>query len=403
MAYELRPIVLEEFEEWTYAMERGFAEDPASNLTLHHPVTGAAPWVELDRSVVALDGDEMVGTSHSYTFDMAVPGGSLPIGAISHVCVQPTHRRRGIMTSMMRLQLTDFYERGEPLSGLNSSETIIYGRYGYNVGAFREDWSIDRQYTAFNDSSEPAGYTAFVTAEEADELFPGVFKRATAGRPGAVARSSAEWGRIKADPPETRRSASEYFRVAYYEGDRLDGYVIYRVRGGELLVHELMSVSDAAYSALWRFCFNMDLRTTTIAQKRPLDDPMPWMLADPRRLRRTVLDSFWLRLVNARAALAGRTYSTEDRLTIQLRDTFCPWNEGRLSLEGGPGGTRCCTTTRSPDIGTSAKEMGSTFLGTVPFTVLARAGLAEEYTPGALERADAMFSHSVAPWCPYNW
>ena len=51
----------------------------------------------------------------------------------------------------------------------------------------------------------------------------------------------------------------------------------------------------------------------------------------------------------------------------------------------------------------SVTELGSTYLGAVCFTVLARAGLVEEYSEGALERADLMFAHDLQPWCPYNW
>ena len=381
----------------------GFGNDAGSNLTLYHPITGATPWVELDRSLTVFDGQEMVGTSHSYTFDMAVPGGSLPMGAISHVCVQPTHRRRGILTAMMQHQLADFHERGEPLSGLNASETIIYGRYGYGVGSFREDWTIDRQYTAFTNSAEPLGHTSFVQPDQVMDLFPPVYERATKGRPGVVMRSRAGWGGIVADLPGSRQSASKYFHVAYHQDDRIDGYVIYRVTGETLLVHELMAVTDQAYSALWRFCFGVDLRTTTVAKKRPVDDPLPWMLADPRRLRRTIQDSLWLRLVDARASLAGRLYGTNDRLVLELTDPFCPWNEGRLTLEGGPEGAQCTPTNEPPDIAMSVTDLGSAYLGTVRFTVLARAGLAEELSQGALQRADAMFSHTLAPWCPYNW
>ena len=404
MSIELRPITVDEYEEWMGAMRRGFGGDPGINLTLHHPVTGAAPWTEFDRSVVAIDGSEMVGTSHSYKLTIAVPGGDrLPLGGISHVCVQPTHTRRGILTSMMRMQLRDFHEWGEPLSALNASETIIYGRYGYSTACFREDWEIDRQYTAFTDSAEPRGHTEFIPSEKVGELFPEVFDRAMAGRPGVVTRTRAEWGLYVADPPQSRRGASAYFNVAYIRDGRIDGYAIYRVQGETLTVKELITATDEAYSALWRFCFSVDLRTKTIAEKRPLDDPMPWMLADPRRLRRKVQDNFWLRLVDARAALEGRTYRTEGSLVFEFTDRVCPWNEGRFKLEAGPDGARCTPTTESPDIVMSAKEMGSTYLGAIRFSTLARAGLVEEHSEGALERAGMMFSHELLPWAPSAW
>ena len=404
MSIELRPITVDEYEEWMGAMRRGFGGDPGINLTLHHPVTGAAPWTEFDRSVAAIDGSEMVGTSHSYKLTIAVPGGDrLPLGGISHVCVQPTHTRRGIMTSMMRMQLRDFHEWGEPLSALNASETIIYGRYGYSTACFREDWEIDRQYTAFTDSAEPRGHTEFIPSEKVGDLFPEVFDRAMAGRPGVVTRTRAEWGLYVADPEQSRRGMSKYFNVAYIRDGRMDGYAIYRVQGETLKVFELISATDEAYSALWRFCFSVDLRTKFIADKRPLDDPMPWMLADPRRLRRKVQDNYWLRLVDARAALEGRTYRTEGSLVFEFTDSVCPWNEGRLKLEAGPDGARCTPTTETPDIGMSVKEMGSTYLGAIRYSTLARAGLVEEYSEGALGRADMMFSDELLPWAPSAW
>ena len=403
MAYEMRPIVADEFEEWIEAMERGFGDHDELNQTLHHPATGDAPWVELGRSVAVFDGQEIVGTSHSYTFEMTVPGGSLPIAGVSHVCVQPTHRRRGILTSMMGMQLADFHERGEPLSGLNTSETVIYGRYGYSVGSFREDWTIERQHTDFSDSAEPTGLVEFIPTEEVGNILPEVFARTTINRPGVVARSSAEWARIVADPPQSRGSASRFFCVAYYSDNTIDGYAIYRNMGNTLTVHELLALTEEAYSALWRFCFSVDLRTRTVARKRPVDDPLPHMLTDPRRLQRTVQDGFWLRLVDVKAALEGRQYRMDGRIVFEFTDPFCPWNEGRIRLEGGSGGARCTPTTESPDIGMSVTTMGSTYLGTVRFSDLARAGLAEEYSQGAIERADLMFSHQLKPWCPYTW
>ena len=47
----------------------------------------------------------------------------------------------------------------------------------------------------------------------------------------------------------------------------------------------------------------------TEAIKRPLDDPLPWMLADPRRLQRATRDGVWLRVVDAAAALEQRRYA----------------------------------------------------------------------------------------------
>ena len=161
-----------------------------------------------------------------------------------------------------------------------------------------------------------------------------------------------------------------------------------------------MPATREAHAALWRYCFGIDLMHTTHATKRPLDDPLPWMLADPRRLRQSVRDDLWLRLVDVREALARRTYSSEGRLVVEIRDAFCPWNEGRYSLHGGPDGAECKPTSSEPDLVLSAGDLAAGYLGAISFTNLSIAGRAEERRKGALEVADAMFRSSQAPWWP---
>ena len=69
----------------------------------------------------ALDGDVPVGTAGTYDIRMRVPGGELPIAGVTLVGVHASHRRRGILTQMMRRQLDDAYERGEPIAVLWAS------------------------------------------------------------------------------------------------------------------------------------------------------------------------------------------------------------------------------------------------------------------------------------------
>ena len=127
------------------------------------------------------------------------------------------------------------------------------------------------------------------------------------------------------------------------------------------------------------------------------------MLSDPRRLRRTVQDNFWLRLVDVQAALSGRKYGSDGEIVFELTDRFCEWNQGRYRLEAASDGARCVPTAQSADIAMTVASLASTYLGAVPFTTLARAGLAEERSPGALQRADEIFSHHLQAWSPYNW
>jgi predicted acetyltransferase len=130
-----------------------------------------------------------------------------------------------------------------------------------------------------------------------------------------------------------------------------------------------------------------------------MDETLPWLLVDPRRLRRSPRDSLWLRLLDVAAALAGRRYSSPGRLVIGVRDDFCPWVTGAYTLDGGPDGAACERTTRSPDVELSAATLGALYLGTHRFQNLARAGLVSG-SAEALRRADAMFQWDPLPFCP---
>src|SRR4029453_2565380 len=61
----------------------------------------------LDRFYVAYDDGVPVGTAGDYPFIMTVPGGELATAGVTWVGVLPSHRRRGILTQMMRGELGD--------------------------------------------------------------------------------------------------------------------------------------------------------------------------------------------------------------------------------------------------------------------------------------------------------
>ncbi|MEO6398566.1 MAG: sterol carrier protein domain-containing protein, partial [Tepidiformaceae bacterium] len=193
--------------------------------------------------------------------------------------------------------------------------------------------------------------------------------------------------------------------VQYEEDGAILGYVMYRTRAhdtlgvpdGTVAVTELLAETDAAYSALWQFVFGIDLIATIEAPYRRVNEPLGWMLTDPRHLHRAVYDTLWLRLVELPAALAGRCYLSEGSLVISVSDQFCPWNNGSYLLEGGPSGATCTPTTRTADVELNANDLGAAYLGGVRFETLARANRVTG-SAQALRLADRMFQWDCLPW-----
>ena len=104
------------------------------------------------------------------------------------VGVLPTHRRRGILDRMMRAQLADVRERGEPIAALWASEETIYGRFGYGLAS--QDVMIRRtRVDAALQSDLPPrmGTTRLVGHDEALACLPAHLRP----RPAPISRVSS--------------------------------------------------------------------------------------------------------------------------------------------------------------------------------------------------------------------
>lgn len=363
---------------------------------------------EVERSLAAFDGAEIVGTAGAFSFRLSAPGAVLPAAGVTQVGVKPTHRRRGVNTALMRRQLDDVHSRDEPVAILYASEAGIYGRFGYGLASFMCSVDIETSRAGFVRGYRPTGRVRLLERAAALEAMRRVYDGLWTRTPGMIERSPEWWEYVFADTEHRREGASPaVFAVHESEGEP-DAYAAYRVKHdwpegfpmSTLSIEELIAATPQAYADMWRYCFDIDLMHRVRAWNQPIDDPLLYLLAEPRRLRFTVRDGLFARLVDVPPALAGRRYAASDRITIEVRDDFCPWNDGRYDLEGGPDGAECGPTTRSADLVLSATDLGAAYLGGAGFPTLARAGRVVEETPGALRRADAMFRSDPAPWCP---
>ncbi len=359
-------------------------------------------WSRIGQSMAAFDGPDPVGFTECYPLEMTVPGGRVTVASIGAVTVLPTHRRRGLLTEMMKRQLTAAHERGLPISALGSSEAPIYGRFGYGIASEHEDWKIDRGRTDFRQENTWTGSLKMVKSEHAREVFPEVYRKVASSRSGVIQPPKPWWDNLLGDPSELKPGLPGQGSKFYVEfmGNRVEGYAVYRIKDRVVTVWQLVACSDAATAALWRYLFGIDLIKTIEVWARPVDDPLVWMLHDARALKRKPYDCTWLRLVDVPKALSSRTYAREDEIIFEVRDEFCPWNDGTFELAGGPSGASCKRTTKSPDITLAVDDLAVPYLGGFPFTPLAHAGRVVERAPGALSRADAMFATALKPWSP---
>ncbi|CAM5540392.1 UPF0256 protein [Streptomyces pilosus] len=406
---ELRVLKPEEWDKLYANLIRAFGGTPEAEeeRELWRALT------EYDRFLGAWEGGECVASAGAFRFRLTVPGGaSVAAAGVTMVSVAATHRRRGVLTSMMRRQLDDVRSWGEPLAVLTASEPAIYGRFGYGAATFQADAEIDTRRAGL---SVPPGTDdvrlRYVDPADALDACEAVYARLVPGRPGMVARGPG-WERLGVLDPESDRGGASPLQCVVAERDgRTVGYARFRVKpswgpggpDGEVLLSALEALDAAAGAALWRFLFDIDLTSTLVARGRPVDESWQYLVSDIRRGRPTLKDALYVRLVDVGAALAARTYRAPVDVVLEVEDAFCPWNTGRWRLSGDAKGASCERTEDAADLALSVRELGAAYLGGVGLTALASAGRVRELRDGALAEASLAFGSDPAPWLPHGF
>ncbi|WP_193776253.1 GNAT family N-acetyltransferase [Streptomyces sp. E2N166] len=406
---ELRVLRQDEWDKWYGTLVRAFSGVPesAEELALFNSLT------EVDRSLGVWEGDDCVGTAGAFSFRMTVPGGAeVAAAGVTMVSVAATHRRRGVLTSMMRRQLDDVRSWGEPLAVLTASEPAIYGRFGYGAATFQINAEIDtnRVRLSVPDGTDDVRLRYAAPADVLDAC-EAVYARLVPGRPGMLARRPG-WERLGLlDPESGREGASPLQCVVARRDGEVTGYARFRVRpawgnegpAGTVVVEDLAGVDPATDAALWRFLFDIDLTSVLTARGRPVDEAWQHQVSDIRRCRPVLRDALYVRLVDVGAALTARTYQTPVDVVFEVEDAFCPWNAGRWRLTGDAKGASCERTSDAADLALTVRELGAAYLGGVSLVSLGAAGRVREVRRGALAEASAGFGSDVAPWLPHGF
>ncbi len=362
------------------------------------------PVLDLTRYRVVLDASSIVGVAGSFAMDMSLPGGaSIPVGGVTWVSVAATHRRQGLLRRLLAAIHTDIDDRDEPLAVLGASEGGIYGRFGYGVAALMRRVSIEKRAAQFRDDVHlTPGSVRFMEPDEAKSHVPAMWERVRRNRSGEMARDTTWWEMVFADQAKEEGGFAPAFRLRHD-----DGYATFQIKhdwnegqpGHQLSVVEFMAATDEAHAALWHTILGVDLVGTVTSRRAvAVDDALPYLLTDPRTVRTVGLDdNLWVRPQRPAALLGARTYGSEDRLTVELLPDEDAPAAVRYEVEGGSDGASAKRVRRRPDLVLNRAGLGAISLGGVRPSVLARAGLITEATPGALRRADTFFSTDRAP------
>jgi predicted acetyltransferase len=361
--------------------------------------------LEPGRTVGAFAGRQLVGTADAVTSGLTLPGGAI-VGhaAVSHIGVLPSFTRKGIATALMDHQLRDIAARGEVVATLRASEATIYGRYGYAVASSSQTLEVQTARAALRPGVGGAGPVRLLDAAQTWDVLPRVYAENRPSRPGTIDRPEVWWQGLRMRSESS--SGPSYVAVCGEPGSE-SGFTRYRPVDTEkwfisdqrtIAVEDFFAPTTDAYLGLLRFLLGLDLVDRVVFWMLPVDDPLPWLLVDRRATKVTAVhDETWLRVVDARQALAARRYGGDGEVTVAVNDPLLQANSASftVSRDGAE------PTDRRAHLHVGIEGLGAVLLGGATWRSLAAAGLARAEDPAALAMADQLFATREAPYAGF--
>ena len=404
MALEVRPIEPEELERFGRVNLTAFGEkwDAWHRSWFEQRVIPA-------NTMAAYDDGALVGSSMMFEVEVGIPGGRERAAGVTAVGVLPTHRRRGIMRSMLDRLLAEANRRGYSLAVLWASEGGIYSRFGFGPAA--QGLRVELEHPKARLLPFPAsGTMRLITHDDARRAFPAVHAELVDRCPAMIARDDAAWdfALSEEDPHVTREEGPMFFLVHEDEG-RPDGYLVYRIRNkwsargpeNTLVILEMVGHSGLVTRDLWRYCTEVDLVRRIEASGRglrPTDDPIPWLAADPQALLASRATTLWADVLDVRKFLERRRYRVDGQLSLEVRgDSPATTTTLRLSVDHGRG--HCQPAEGPADLSFGRDDLGAISLGQECIPQLVLAGRARARSDAVARLANGIFGWSPAPWC----
>jgi predicted acetyltransferase len=404
----VNPVPVEEAHAWLTQVVSTLLGDPYGDEFNRRIERWLREWPE--HTWGYRDNGRWVATLATEPRVLTIPGSGvttrdLGVDTVTVVTVSATHRRRGLLTSMMRDSLQSAKDRGLPLSALIAAEWPIYGRFGYAPAVLDSSYVYHPRRPSAGLPAPKAGSVRQVAPAELIDVAPQIFDRARRQRAGQMDRPGQWWGRALNVGFEPVGKQAHW--ILHDGADGPDGVLAWRpsrdfdLTGamGAIDVPVFVTATEDAYRDLWGYLAGIDVVDEIFLDDRPIDEPIRWQLKDGRALSyKATFDYLWVRLLDVPAALGARSYAAPGRVVLDVVDTdLGGYGAGRLELVVDDAGAAACEpTAQEPDLRIDQRALASAYLGGYRLRQLGH--LVEELTPGALDRADLMFSTPLPPW-----
>ncbi|TLS53183.1 GNAT family N-acetyltransferase [Paenibacillus antri] len=289
-------------------------------------------------------------------FETWIHGVKFAMGGLAGVATWPDYRRQGLVAKLLVHSLETMRANGQTVSFLHPFSFPFYRKFGWEYYTDTKKYDIP---VAKLPPAPPETSRVRRVANDGALLDPTY--AAYASRYSGTLVRSEEWWR------ERIFHRSQETTAAYTDASgTMQGYVCYEVKDRTLAVSELVALSEEARRALFGYLRNHDSMAETLTLSAPADDPLAFLLPDPR-VKQELVPYFMARVVDAAAFVAAMPFVAGAGATVRLRvsDAHAPWNDGAWTLAVDDAGRG----TLAPDE-SGAADGGALQCGIAAFTAM---------------------------------
>ncbi len=279
--------------------------------------------------------DQLAAQVQLLPLHVYIQGKRFAMGGVANVASWPEHRRGGMVAELLRIALERMRRDGQTISYLAPFSIAFYRRFGWETVVERKKLTIPSHVLAQARAQATTGTIARVTAEPA--IIAELYERYAAQYNGMISRSETWWQRRIFD----RRKGE--LAVYLDDADIHQGYLHYRVKNRELLIHEYVALTDEARRSIWRYIALHESSIAHVSMYAPMNETVAYELGDASIEARTT-PYFMARIVDVEAFLnaypfrpAQQRISAYGALTpvvlwLEVIDEHARWNAGLFRL-----------------------------------------------------------------------
>lgn len=352
------------------------------------------------QSLGGFEGDILRGVVNGYDSSITLPSGRrVRHLSVTHVGVSPDATRRGIARQLIVEQLQRARAEGYVVAGLRASDTGIYGRYGYGIAS----WSVQHELDLTRAQLAVATPREELRIVYALDSFP-LIRQIADTDPTPRATTLSRWdGWWAIQEFRTIHGTTPHHAVVFGSEGNERGYLRFHIEPSDnwftssrraVIIDDLIAHDDEAWRGVIGHLFTQDILHRAVFPSRPVDDPLPLLLRNPRTLEISgQRDESWIRPLNLDALLSARRFGGTRQVTLAVEDDLFPDNGGIWSL--GPEGA--ARSSERPEARVAIAELAALIFSAHEASALAASGRLWAISGEVAEELNLVFASSRRP------